>query len=61
MRCASVTHEGYSVHAAEDGGKALALARQIHPDLVIIDVMLPAMDGVEVLRWPHMAGQTPEN
>jgi two-component system alkaline phosphatase synthesis response regulator PhoP len=45
-----LTHEGYVVHVAENGEAALALARQVGPDLVILDVMLPAMDGIEVLR-----------
>lgn len=45
-----LTREGFAVHAAEDGESALALARQVKPDLVVLDVMLPAMDGVEVLR-----------
>jgi DNA-binding response OmpR family regulator len=43
-------HEGFTVHTAENGEAALALARQVRPDLVILDVMLPAMDGFEVLR-----------
>jgi two-component system alkaline phosphatase synthesis response regulator PhoP len=45
-----LTHEGYAVHVAENGETALALARRVRPDLVILDVMLPAMDGIEVLR-----------
>ena len=43
-------YEGYSVEVAEDGPVALAKAAGRPPDLVILDVMLPGMDGVEVCR-----------
>src|SRR5690348_16059504 len=42
--------EGYEVTVAEDGETGLARARQWHPDLVILDLMLPGMDGYRVLR-----------
>jgi len=42
--------EGYEVHAAEDGPSALDQARRLDPDLVVLDVMLPGVDGVEVCR-----------
>jgi len=42
--------EGYQVHLAEDGPGGLAAFRQQRPDLVILDVLLPGMDGFEVLR-----------
>jgi DNA-binding response OmpR family regulator len=42
--------EGFEVITAEDGDKALASFRQTHPDLVILDVMLPGRDGFEVCR-----------
>ena len=41
---------GYQVRVAGDGATALSLARQERPDLVILDVMLPQMDGFEVCR-----------
>jgi two-component system alkaline phosphatase synthesis response regulator PhoP len=44
---------GYEVHRAYDGSTALALARNIHPDLVVLDVMLPGLDGIEVCRLLH--------
>jgi two-component system alkaline phosphatase synthesis response regulator PhoP len=42
--------EGYEVHTASDGRKALDLARRIIPDLVLLDVMMPEMDGMEACR-----------
>jgi DNA-binding response OmpR family regulator len=42
--------EGYSVKIAPDGVKGLARIRQSRPDLVILDLMLPNLDGVRVLR-----------
>jgi two-component system alkaline phosphatase synthesis response regulator PhoP len=41
--------EGYEVYTAEDGLKGLKAARAFKPDLIILDVMLPGMDGIEVL------------
>ncbi len=41
---------GYTVDLAEDGERALASARDLPPDLVVLDVMLPGMDGLEVAR-----------
>ena len=42
--------KGYSVVTAEDGEKGLLLARSEAPDLVLMDISLPAMDGWEVTR-----------
>ena len=41
--------EGYKVYTAKDGIAGLKAARSFEPDLIILDVMLPGMDGVEVL------------
>lgn len=48
-----LTAEGFTVHRAIDGVGALSLARAVKPDLVILDVMLPGIDGVEVCRRLH--------
>lgn len=42
--------EGFEVHEALDGKTALEVARAVDPDVVILDWMLPGLDGVEVLR-----------
>lgn len=45
--------EGFAVHRAYDGPHALTIARAVRPDLVVLDVMLPGLDGVEVCRRLH--------
>jgi two-component system, OmpR family, alkaline phosphatase synthesis response regulator PhoP len=52
--------EGYSVYIANDGKKALQLMEKIIPDLILLDVMMPGMDGIEVCEkirskreWEH--------
>ncbi|MBI5304868.1 MAG: response regulator transcription factor [Chloroflexi bacterium] len=45
-----LTAEGYVVHAVYDGPSALKQARTIKPDLIVLDLMLPGMDGFEVCR-----------
>ena len=42
--------EGYNVTMVHDGGAALAEFDKLHPDLVLLDVMMPVMDGWEVCR-----------
>jgi CheY-like chemotaxis protein len=39
----------YTFVEADDGPRALALARELHPDLIVLDLMLPGMSGIEVL------------
>jgi DNA-binding response OmpR family regulator len=46
----NLEREGYRVVAAGDGEKAINLARSERPDLMILDLMLPAVDGLEVCR-----------
>jgi two-component system response regulator MprA len=45
-----LTYEGYVVDVAYDGEGGLARARQAPPDLVVLDVMMPGVDGLEVCR-----------
>jgi two-component system response regulator MprA len=54
-----LAYEGYSVDVATDGRSGLNLAHDNHPDLVIIDWMLPGMDGLEVCRRLRLQGGLP--
>jgi two-component system, OmpR family, response regulator MprA len=54
-----LTFEGYKVNVVYDGLVALASARDDPPDLVVLDWMLPGLDGLEVCRRLRAAGQTP--
>lgn len=42
--------EGYDVLKAENGQEGIRLAKKHHPDLIILDVMMPKMNGIEVIR-----------
>jgi len=55
----SLAYEGYTVDSALDGESGLALARDAHPDLVILDWMLPGMDGLEVCQRLRGGGNIP--
>ena len=46
----SLSDEGYKVLAAGNGAEALALAQRKSPDLVILDIVMPGLDGLEVCR-----------
>lgn len=51
--------EGYQTNLAADGPQAIALSTECCPDLVILDIMLPGIDGLEVMRQMH-AGPGPQ-
>ncbi len=55
----SLAYEGYTVDAATDGESGLTLARDAHPDLVVLDWMLPGMDGLEVCQRLRGGGNIP--
>lgn len=46
----NLTRQGYQVYTASDGPAAVQVARQERPDLILLDVMLPGLDGFEVCR-----------
>jgi len=54
----ALKYEGWQVRTAGDGMAALRLARKYRPDVVVLDVMLPDVDGLEVLR--RLRGQLPD-
>src|SRR5215213_11017392 len=51
--------DGYQVLAAHDGRQALDLTRQRHPDLIVLDLMLPNVDGLDVCRILRAESATP--
>ena len=42
--------EGYEVHSVDDGERAVQAAKELRPDLIILDIMMPKMDGYEVCQ-----------
>jgi DNA-binding response OmpR family regulator len=50
------TYEGYDVRLAHDGSAGLKLATECGPDLIILDVMLPKMNGLDVCRRIRQSG-----
>lgn len=53
-----LTYEGYQVDVAYNGESGLIAARTYHPDLVLLDLMLPGIDGIEVCQRLRAAGDT---
>jgi DNA-binding response OmpR family regulator len=56
---AYLTQEGFRVVTASNGREALFLARQEKPDLIILDIMMPEMDGYEFMRLHRKETETP--
>lgn len=46
----ALAHAGYNVTTASDGEEALRLAHERHPDLILLDMLLPKITGLEVLK-----------
>lgn len=56
---AYLTQEGYRVVTASDGREALFVAREENPDLIVLDIMMPEMDGYEFMRAHRKERETP--
>jgi two-component system alkaline phosphatase synthesis response regulator PhoP len=54
-----LNRDGYRVLTAYDGTEALRLAREGHPDLIVLDLMLPGVDGLEVCRTLRTESDVP--
>ena len=54
-----LSNEGFRVEAAYDGAQALEKARTIRPDLIVLDVMMPEMDGLSVCRELRKTSNVP--
>lgn len=48
--CYNLTREGYCVHTAADGVEALRIAEEVRPQLILLDMMMPVMDGGQTCR-----------
>ncbi|RID81504.1 DNA-binding response regulator [Peribacillus asahii] len=51
--------EGYDVHCAYDGNEALKMVEELQPDLILLDIMLPQRDGMEVCREVRKTSEVP--
>ena len=54
-----LNRDGYRVITANDGNEALRLAREAHPDLIVLDLMLPGSDGLQVCRTLRRESEVP--
>ena len=55
-------HKNYNIHFARDGAETIAMANEVIPDLILLDVMMPDIDGFEVcrrLRDDKLLGEVP--
>ena len=50
----NLTRDGYEVFTAKDGNEAIEKAKQLHPDLIILDIMMPYKTGIEVCEILRM-------
>ena len=55
----ALAYEGYQVEVASNGSTALAHALKLSPDVVVLDVMMPGLDGIEVCRRLRAGGDVP--
>ena len=58
MLCRWLQREGFEVDIARTGGEGVAMAREVHPDLIIMDLVLPEMDGFQAAQQLRSDGDT---
>ena len=51
--------EGYRVETAQDGAEGLRVFKRVHPELVLLDLMMPVMDGTQMIRELRTFSKTP--
>ena len=56
-----LVQEGFTIDTASNGKEALFVARYEKPDLIILDIMMPEMDGYEFMRLYSRGVQTPRS
>ena len=54
-----LTKEGFAVEQAADGAEAILKAQQLKPDLIVLDIMMPVLDGMEVCRQVRKFSRVP--
>src|ERR1700737_5286087 len=54
-----LSREGYQIETVTDGAEALARFGQVKPDLVVLDIMLPNVDGLTICRETRKQSQVP--
>lgn len=54
-----LTQEGYRIETAQDGADGLRAFKRAHPDLVLLDLMMPVMDGTQMIRELRTFSNTP--
>ena len=60
LLCAAMRYEGFEVATARSGHEALHVVKEFEPDLILLDVMMPGLDGFEVVkRWRGQGTSTP--
>ena len=54
-----LSQEGYRIETAQDGADGLRAFKRVHPDLVLLDLMMPVMDGTQMIRELRAFSNTP--
>ncbi len=54
-----LTKEGFTVYEAADGNEGIAIIKTVKPDLILLDIIMPHMDGLEFLRQANIMDISP--